>query len=299
MIYFQGTTDFYMAGPSAVTLGKFDGVHRGHQKLLETVRRAAGGTGTSVVFAFNANRSSLLLTDEEQRSCVEDLGIDAFVRCPFVPEISGMTPDEFVRKILLEKLHAALVVVGSDFRFGHNRAGDAAWLTAHQEQYALKVRVIEKETYEGREISSTYLREALSLGDMELVHSLMGRPYPVHGNVIHGRHLGTSLGLPTANLVAPPEKLLPPDGVYMSNVTVNGHRYWGMTNIGYKPTVDGTFRGIETYLYDCDENLYGCPMQVELLHYQRPERKFAGLEELTAQIRSDVESGWAYFKANS
>ncbi len=299
MIYFQGTTDFYMAGPCAVTLGKFDGVHLGHQKLFNEVKKIKPVGGSSVAFVFSANQQALLLTNDEQKRAVEDMGIDALVRCPFVPEISGMSPDDFIQKILIEKLHATHVVVGADFRFGHDRLGDAQFLLDHQEKYHLKVCVIEKEKLEGRDISSTYMREALGKGDMELVAALMGRPYPVHGIIIHGRHLGTSLGMPTCNLVPRSEKLLPPDGVYFSRSTIEGSVYNSITNIGYKPTVDGSFRGVETYLYDCNEDLYGKEMQVELLHFCRPERRFSSKEQLAAQVHADMNSGRAYFGLGS
>ncbi len=298
MIYFQGTTDFYLAGPCVVTLGKFDGVHVGHQKLFKKVKESCNPGDTSVAFVLNANTKDLLLTNDEQKRAMEQEGIDCLIRCPFVPEISGMAPDTFIDEILKRRLHAETVVVGTDFRFGYKRAGDAAYLQKEAQRFGLKVHVIEKEKIGGRDISSTYMREALAGGEMELLQNLMGRPYPVHGTIIHGRHLGSSLGMPTCNLIPESEKLLPPDGVYFSRSRVNGRLYHSITNIGYKPTVDGSFRGVETYLYDCSDDLYGQAMEVELLHFKRPEKRFESVNELAEQIQNDIRDGAVYFGEN-
>ncbi len=304
MIYFQGTTDFYMAGPSIVTLGKFDGVHQGHRKLMQEVLRQTkqipGSSG--VVFAFNAKNENLLLTEEEQVKVIEEIGMDCLIRCPFVPEISGMPPAEFVQKILKDKLHAVSVVVGTDFRFGHNRAGDADWLLAHAEEFDLDVSIMEKETWQsGREISSTFIREELTKGDMAMVNALSGRAWSVSGLIVHGAHLGTKLGMPTCNLIPPADKMLPPNGVYYSRSIIeepDGRKqiYNSITNIGTKPTVDGSYRGVETYLYHAAGDLYGRQMTVQLLQYVRPERKFTSVNELRAQIASDIHSGESYFE---
>ena len=298
MDYFYGSTDFALQGPSAVTLGKFDGLHRGHQKLLECVKKQAKGNVVSVVFAFNAKKESLLLTEEEQRQFLEDDGIGCLVRCPFVPEISGMTPEQFVREILVKRLHAVYVAVGTDFRFGYQRKGDALMLRSLGERCGIQTQIIEKETWNGREISSTYVREAMAVSNMELVTNLMGRHWSLEGTVVHGAHLGTRLGMPTANLVPDGQKYLPPDGVYESLTRIEGDSqiHPGLTNIGCKPTVHGTYRGAETYLFDPQEALYGKKIRVSLLHFERPEKKFDSIGLLQEQIRQDIMTGREYFK---
>jgi len=296
MNYFSETTDFYLAGPTALTLGKFDGVHLGHQKLMRRINAYRDGKpGTaSAVFSINPGNEPRILTTDEQKDVIEDLGMDVFIRCPFVPEISRMSPEQFVREILIQRLHAVFIAVGTDFRFAYRRQGDAGFLKENEKRFGFQVEVIEKETYQGREISSSYIREALREGDVALAGTLMGRPYSIEGTVTHGRHLGTRIGMPTANIIPEPDKVLPLYGVYVSGTFLDGKAYAGVTNVGVKPTVDGSFAGAETYLFDFGKenrfgshanDLYGKKIRVELAAHLRPERKFASLEELKAQIR--------------
>lgn len=296
MKYFHGTTDFYIEGDTAVTLGKFDGVHRGHQKLMRHIKELEKKQNvSSVCFTLNAKNGPLLLTKEEQKHVVGQMGISYFIDCPFVPEISGMSPRQFVEEILVKRLHAKYITVGTDFRFGHKRAGDVELLKELQSEYGFQVDSLEKEVYQGREISSTYIRETLEQGDMGLAAVLLGRPYSVSGQVQHGRRIGRTLGMPTVNLIPPAEKQLPPNGVYVSKTWVEGTPYPGVTNIGYKPTVGENFRGVETYLFDVDMDLYGADILTELYCFERPEQKFASLEELKAQMHRDISFGKEYF----
>lgn len=299
MVYFHGTTDFYIEGPTAVTLGKFDGIHRGHQKLMRRILELekADPAIRSTAFVFNSNKNDQLMTAAEQKSLIAEMGISNLVNCPFVPEITGMLPEEFVREVLIGKLHASHVVVGTDFRFGYKRSGDTGVLRDLQHRYGFSLDVIEKEKYMDREISSTYVREALSSGDMELVRALLGRSYTVEGTVVRGRHMGTGMGMPTANLVPPEEKMLPPNGVYFSETLMDGEKYRSVTNIGYKPTIGETFKGVETYMFGINtkDELYGREIRVSLLHYLRPEIRFDSIDDLKQQIRTDIRSGKEYF----
>ena len=299
MVYFHGTTDFYIEGPTAVTLGKFDGIHRGHQKLMRRILELekADPAIRSTAFVFNSNKNDQLMTAAEQKSLIAEMGISNLVNCPFVPEITGMLPEEFVGEVLIGKLHASHVVVGTDFRFGYKRSGDTGVLRDLQHRYGFSLDVIEKERYMDREISSTYVREALSSGDMELVRALLGRSYTVEGTVVRGRHMGTGMGMPTANLVPPEEKMLPPNGVYFSETLMDGEKYRSVTNIGYKPTIGETFKGVETYMFGINtkDELYGREIRVSLLHYLRPEIRFDSIDDLKQQIRTDIRSGKEYF----
>lgn len=296
MEYMFGLDGFYIKEESAVTLGKFDGFHRGHQKLIGRIRQMENESCKSVVFTLNSRRArGLLLTDEERREHLEKMGVSYLIDCPFVPEIAGMEPEEFVEKILVEKLHAKHLIVGEDFRFGCGRSGDCQTLLSLQKNYGFRVEVVPKEQYQGREISSTYVKEALERGNMELVQQLLGYSYYVSGEVLHGRKIGRTLGMPTTNLVPTTKKLLPPNGVYLSVTEVNEKRYPGITNIGYKPTVGADFRGVETYLFDFDGDLYGEMTRVELLRFERPEQKFDSLQELKERMYQDIAAGREYF----
>lgn len=295
MNYINNTADFHSDRPSAITLGKFDGLHRGHQKLIDEIIRLQKEQYYGIVFTIAPEHNPVLLTNEEKRRRLEEQGIDCMIRCPFIPEILGMEPEDFVSEILVGKLKAKYIVVGTDFRFGHQRKGDAGLLAALQEKYGYTLIVVEKECYGDREISSTYIKEALADSDMELVNTLLGYAYPVQGEILHGRQLGRRIGMPTINLVPQPRKLLPREGVYYSNVKIGREQYHGVTNIGYKPTVDGSFLGVETYLYEVQENLYGQEAEVSILTFRRPEQKFSGVEELKAQMERDILSGKEYF----
>lgn len=297
MKYICDTTTFASEQYSAVTLGKFDGLHRGHQKLLREVLQLQKQGLYGIVFTIAPDHIPTLLTPEEKRQITEDYGIDCMIRCPFVSEILNMEPETFIAQILIGQLRAKYVIVGTDFRFGHHRTGDVRLLQQLQEKYGYRLIVLEKECYGSREISSTYIKEALEASDMELVEELLGFPYPVIGEIRHGRKLGRKIGMPTINLIPEKYKLLPKSGVYYSDAEINGAKYHGVTNIGYKPTVDGSFLGAETYLYGADGDLYGQNARIGLRRFCRAEQKFSSVEELKAQMEYDIHAGEEYFSA--
>ena len=227
------------------------------------------------------------MTNEERKNCLERLGIGCLVECPFVEEVMHMAPEQFMREILAKRLHAKKVIVGTDFHFGYHRAGTAGLLQKLGPSMGFETEIIHKASEEGREISSTWIREELEKGNMEKVNRLLGREYSITGEVVHGHALGRTIGIPTINQIPPAEKLLPPFGVYVSRVTIEGKQYEGFTNIGRKPTVGERFVGVETNLFDCEEDLYGKTAEVSLLKYLRPEQKFASLQELRKQLSVD------------
>ena len=186
-------------------------------------------------------------------------------------------------------MNAGYIVVGSDFRFGHGRAGDIYLLDRLSRKYRFRLLVLAKEQYEGRDISSTYIREVLAEGKMELAARLLGYPYFITGEIVRGKQLGRTLGIPTINQFPEESKLLPPDGVYASRVYLDGKQYDGMTNIGVRPTVENVqVRNAETCIFNFDEEIYGKKAKVELLSFERPEQKFASVSELTAQLHKDT-----------
>lgn len=280
----------------AVTLGKFDGIHRGHRKLIQTILDRKSEYGElAVVMAFVSDRQTIL-TSEERRILLEKMGVDVLLECPLNDQMKHMKADVFIRQILKGDLQASCVVVGEDFRFGYERKGTPQLLEKAGEKYEYDTIVVPKEMEGSRKISSTYIREELKKGNMEKVRELLGNPFFAVGTVTHGRGMGHRDFFPTANIIPPKQKLLPPNGVYVTLSHFDGTDYPGITNIGYKPTVGEAFLGIETNLFDCDLDLYGQNCTVDFYKYIRPEQKFASFEALKAQIRKDIEVGKAYFQ---
>ena len=289
---------------SSVTLGKFDGLHRGHQKLINLIRREQGEKNRRVVFTFDVSPRSYilhtppkyLLTYEERRELAESLGVDILAECPFTEELMHMEPEDFVKEYLIERLHVCYLAVGPDFRFGYQRRGTPELLQELGRTYGFRTEIVEKEKYKGRDISSTFVREELEKGHMEEVNQLLGYTYFTKGEIVHGRQLGRTIGIPTANLIPPVIKKLPPNGVYITESLIQGRIYQGITNVGYKPTVKENFLGVETYLFSCNADLYGQEAEVKFYRYLRPEIKFSSLEELKCQMLKDIEERKDYFR---
>lgn len=310
MEYITGTREFHVEEPSVVTLGKFDGRHRGHQKLLWEMAEVKRKKGYGIaIFTFDMSPSAIdmestqrvITTNLERKNNLERMGIDYLVEYPFTKETAHMEPEEFVKQILIGQMNAKTIVVGTDCTFGYMGAGNADSLYQWKDRYGYELIVVEKEKDDLRDISSTYIRELLDAGNMEKANELLGEPYAIHGTVVHGNHLGGPvLGFPTANIVPEPEKHLPIFGVYVSKVYIDGKYYGGITNIGKKPTVEGVSPvGIETYIYGINKDIYGKTIEVQLLHFVRPERKFDGLEQLKVQIEKDRDYGMEYLKTLS
>ncbi len=308
MEYWKGITDFRIEEPSAVSIGKFDGLHVGHQKLISRLWDKKQYGCSTVVFTFDVppgsrltgKKMQTLVTNAERCQMLEKAGIDYLIECPFVPEVASMEPEDFIEDVLVGRLNAKYIVVGTDCGFGHKRRGNCQLLQELAPKYGYEVEVVEKVQYKGRDISSTYVREEIGMGNMEFANFLLGYPYSVAGTVLHGNHIGASkLDMPTANIVPPAEKLLPPNGVYATRTFAQGRWYEGVSNIGMKPTVGGDQKGIETYLFDFYGELYGREIRVELYAYERPEMKFCSLEELKDRMHKDMEFAKSYFLQHS
>ena len=293
--------EYRPSGRTAVTIGKFDGIHRGHHELIQKAVRfaeeetAAGRETESLVLSFDMS-PQMLLARKERRHILSEMGVDTLIECSFTPKIISMEAETFSREIIAEQLQAVRVIAGEDFRFGYLRRGTPELLREIGKEAGFTVDVTEDVFCDGEKISSSRIRKELLEGNMELVNRMMGYPFFVTGEIIHGRRIGRTIGVPTANLITPKTKLLPPNGVYYTKCEVGGLCRGGMTNIGTKPTVDGSFIGVETYLYDTSGDLYGDLLKVELHHYARPERKFDSLEALKEQIMRDEAEGRAYWK---
>lgn len=306
MKYIEGLMDYTMDRDTAVTLGKFDGLHRGHQRLLQCISsKKERGLESVVVTIWPDPKIRALLTKGEKKELLKSFGVQWWMDCPFLPQISRMEPEDFVREVLVGRLRAKYIAVGSDFRFGYQRKGDCRLLVRLQKELGYELEIVEKEVFDGRVISSSFVKEALEKGDMKLVNSLLGYPYTVQGEVLHGRRIGRTLGMPTTNLIPSVGKLLPPNGVYATKTVIrpeagesaqNPKEFFGITNIGYKPTVGEYFRGVETYLFDFDGDLYGQMIEVRFFAFERPEQKFADLEKLKEQMHRDIGFGRTYFR---
>lgn len=302
-----GTRQFHIEEPTVVTIGKFDGRHKGHQKLLQRMLELKKQHGwKTAVFSFDTMPSGMITgetvtritTNQERRNNMEQMGIDYLVEYPFTPEVSHMEPEVFVRDILVGQMGARAIVAGTDCGFGYKRSGNAKLLAALAARYGYQVVILEKEQDGLRDISSTYVKEQLNAGNIEKANELLGEPYAIHGTVVHGNHIGGSvLGFPTANILPPPQKHLPPFGVYVSRVRVDGCFYRGVSNIGKKPTLAGESPvGVETFLVGFYKDLYGKKIEIQLLHFVRPEKKFESLDALKEQIERDKQTTLTYFK---
>ncbi|MBD5491233.1 MAG: riboflavin biosynthesis protein RibF [Lachnospiraceae bacterium] len=299
MLIIENKTEFSLPGKSAVALGKFDGIHLGHRKLLDRVLEQKKLGFTTVVFTFDTSAASFfrgeekaLSTREEKRAVFARMGIDVLIEFPLNRETAATEPVDFISRYLARQMQTAYLCAGPDISFGKGGAGDYALLVRCAKDYGYQVELIDKVRVDGKEVSSTRVREAVRAGRMEEVSGLLGAPYSVTGRVVHGRHLGRTLGMPTANLIPAEEKLLPPNGVYYARGCVDGKVYRAISNVGYKPTVSKErILGIETYLYDFDGEIYDSEIQVELLAFRRREQTFDNVEALRRQIAEDVEAG--------
>ena len=296
MLYIHDTQEIELDRASVVTIGKFDGFHLGHQKLLETSAHLRREGEALVLFTFSRSPQMVLAgrvgrelnTHEEKIRMAEKLGVDVLIEYPFTRELRCMSAEDFLDQILLKKLKAAHIVAGPDCRFGHERRGNIAFLKEHAAEGQYQVHVVQKEEYRLTPISSTRIREALSKGQVEEVNDMLGYTFGYKGEVVHGRQLGRTLGFPTINQWIPESKCVPAFGVYATEVIHEGRRYPAISNVGVKPTISGNEKlSVETYLYDYEGDLYGSSLTVNLLHFIRPEKKFSSLEALKKQVDRD------------
>ncbi|HPE38199.1 MAG TPA: riboflavin biosynthesis protein RibF [Bacillota bacterium] len=286
----------------AVALGFFDGVHRGHQCIFSVMmkraeeRKLKTGVQTFATPPSSKRQSPMLTTYKEKCEIIEKTGVDDILALPFNDAIQNMHAEQFLTVCVARWMRARVIVVGEDYRFGANREGNIDMLKAWGARNGIEIIAVPAEKYRGRVISSTWIRECVKDGNIELAHLLLGRPMTYHGIVEQGHHLGRTLGFPTANIRIGEEKTIPRFGVYASRYTFNGTVYPSITNIGMRPTVnrDDCTPIIETMLYGVDSELYGTNGTVELLAYVRPERVFPDVQGLKAQVDHDKEEVWHY-----
>ena len=303
MKYFKNTTDIKISEATAVTLGKFDGLHSGHQYLFECLYEKKEDGLKTVVFTFDKPprdeiehcKHDVLSTTEEKAYLFEQSGVDYFVEFPFTKDVMEMEAEDFI-SYLVSHLSMKAVVVGTDFRFGHHRRGDYKMLLEQGERLGFKTYVVDKKQYMGQDISSSLIREKLSEGNLEVANELLGYPYFIKGEVKYGNQIGRTIGFPTINLVPEKEKKLPTFGVYAVDIEIEGKKYFGISNVGVKPTINKVSdAGAETFIFDFNEDLYGKKVKVSFLHFIRGEKKFQNIDELKIQIDADIKEVREYF----
>lgn len=306
MEYIKQSVTFEIKEPTVLSLGKFDGLHRGHELLMEYMaekKKEQKGL-KAVIFTFDIPpreqvqniQAQVLTTNQEKEKLFESIGIDYLIECPFTREVMCTEPEEFIR-LMVERLNVKYVVVGTDFHFGHKRRGDYRMLQEYAPQYGYEVKVVDKMQEDGRDISSTFVREEIAAGNIEKANELLGYEFFVEGTILHGKKMGKAvLGIPTINLLPPEDKLLPPYGVYVTVTECEGSRYPGITNVGCKPTIEGKNPvGVETHLFDVARDMYGKEVKISFLNRVRAERKFDSLEALKFQMEQDIQYGRNYF----
>ncbi|MEM0939582.1 MAG: bifunctional riboflavin kinase/FAD synthetase [Bacteroidota bacterium] len=294
-------TSFKKPDFSVVTIGTFDGVHRGHQIVLSKVVDAAvSNKGKSILITFwphprfilrpNDNSLKLLSTFIEKKRLIDKIGFDYVIKLTFTSEFSHLSAEQFLSNILIDKIGTKKLFIGYDHHFGNKREGNIDFLQNKSDLYGFSVVEIPRQDIDNIGVSSTKIRNALYIGKIALANTLLGRNYSIEGKVVHGEKKGRSIGFPTANVqIKETFKLLPRDGVYAVRVRRSFHEYLGMLNIGFRPTLEGSQRSIEVHLFNFDEELYGELLTIEFIEFIREEQKFNSLDQLRKQLNKDKQ----------
>lgn len=307
MITVRNISKYKEEYPTVITIGTFDGVHIGHLKILNKIINHAKSTElkSSVLTFFPHPRMvlqkdtdiKLLNTIDEKVSILERLGLDILIIHPFTVEFSRLTATEFVRDILVNTLNIKKVIIGYDHRFGRNRNANITDLIAFGNALDFTVDEIPSQEIDDVSVSSTKIRKALEDGDIVTANSYLGYEYMLTGTIVRGKGIGKQLGYPTANLsIAESYKLIPKNGVYIVKSELDGTTVYGMMNIGFNPTVNGTEKSIEINFFDFDADLYNKKIQVDILARLRDEHKFESIEGLKGQLAKDKVKSLLYIQ---
>ncbi len=293
------TKNFKIEYPCAVALGCFDGVHLGHRAVIErTVGIACGSALRSAVFSFSSsprnffspNSAPVITAHQEKSALIEDLGVDIFVCYPFDADTAASSPRDFFENVLIGQLGATHIVCGFNYTFGKGGKGNADTLRELCNERGIGFTQLPPIDIDGVTVSSSVIRSALEAGDMELAERFLGHTYRLAAEVSDGQHLATKLGFPTLNQVFEKNILIPKRGVYLSRATVDEKKYFGISNIGIRPTVESDILCAETHLFDFDRDIYGKRVSVELLRFMRPEIKFPSVDTLAERVREDIKT---------
>lgn len=291
-------TTFTSEKPTVITIGTFDGVHLGHQKIIKRVVETAHKNGLlATVFTFfphprmivqHDQQLKLIHTLAEKKHFLQSLGVDLLIVQPFDEAFANLSAEAFVSELLVKHLRAQKVIIGYDHHFGKNRTANIDNMRLFGEQYGFSVEEIPVQEVDEVSVSSTKIRQALNEGKVEVAEHYLGVPYSFTGKVVHGLKLGRTIGFPTANLqVEASYKLIPKDGVYVVYSLIEGQKVYGMMSIGKNPTIQGKGASIEVYFFDFNQDLYGQDLTIYFVKYLREERKFSSVSLLKKQIQDD------------
>jgi riboflavin kinase/FMN adenylyltransferase len=309
LISIQNISNFSTSEKTYVTIGTFDGVHFGHQKIIEKlVLEAKKGGKKSVLLTFFPHPRMVLQKDsslelintiEERAKLLKKTGLDYLIIHPFSKEFSRMSALEFVRDVLVNKLSISKLIIGYDHHFGKNREGNIVQLTEYSHLYDFIVEEIPAQDIDDVSVSSTKIRHALASGNLKTANNYLGYNFMLNGNVVNGKQLGGKIGFPTANIdIKETYKLIPKTGVYVIQSKINEKIIFGMMNIGSRPTVNGNDQTIEVHFFDFNQNLYDTNLTIELLYFLRNEEKFDSIDALIHQLKKDEETARGYILEN-
>jgi len=306
---FSSISDFTSEAKTLVTIGTFDGVHFGHQQILQKlILEAKNEQKKSVLLTFFPHPRMVLQKDasielintiEERSKLLEKTGLDYLIIHPFSKEFSRMTALEFVRDVLVNQFNISKLIIGYDHHFGKNREGNITQLTEYSHLYDFKVEEIPAQDIDDVSVSSTKIRKALANGNLKTANNYLGYHFMINGKVVNGKQLGGKIGYPTANIhVSEDYKLIPKTGVYVVKSTINSETIFGMMNIGNRPTVDGNHQTIEVHFFDFNQDLYNQYLTIELIYFLRDEEKFDSVEKLILQLKEDQKIALNYIQNN-
>jgi riboflavin kinase/FMN adenylyltransferase len=290
-----------------LTIGNYDGIHIGHRSIIEKVKEKARLIGgTSMLMTFYPHPVSVVRPDkilclitplDARKKLIRESGIDVLFVLSFTEEFRRLTPQEFVENILVNKLGIKGLIVGYDFKFGRGGKGDTVLLKQLSETYGFFFEVVEAVTLDGEKIGSNRIRKLIMQGDVKKAGRFLGRPYMIEGKVVHGDGRGNGMGFPTINLKTDYE-LIPHEGVYISEVEINGKRFPSVTNVGYNPTFNTGKLSVETHILDYSEDLYGMDLTLYFHEWIRGEIKFDSVDALISQIGMDIRIAKEFFQKN-
>lgn len=305
----QSLSNYAFKEKSIVTIGTFDGVHIGHQKIIKQVVNTAKNTNKkSVLLTFfphprmvlqKDNSIKLINTIEERATLLAKTGLDFLIIHPFSKEFSRLTALEFVRDILVNQLNVSKLIIGYDHHFGKNREGNLEQLAEYSHLYDFEVEEIPAQDINDVAVSSTKIRKALSEKNIKTANKYLGYSFMLNGKVVNGKRLGGKIGFPTANIdIKDDYKLIPKTGVYVVKSTINSKIIFGMMNIGFRPTIKGKHQTIEVHFFDFNKNLYKQILTIEVLYFLRDEQEFDSIEKLIQQLTEDKKNTLFYLKNN-
>ena len=297
MIIINSLNEIESFDKSVVTIGKFDGIHKGHEVLIEkTVDYSKQEKLTSIVLTFKNNPISYfsniitreIITEDEKMNKLKLLGVDVVIDIPFNKDMADISAENFVKEILINKLGVKKLIIGHDFAFAKNREGTPPILKILGKKYGFDVEVIAPVVINNVRVSSTYVKDLIYAGRVDEIENYLGRNYTIEGTVIHAKKLGRTIGFPTANLKLESNLIIPKRGIYATKVYIGDEVYIGATNIGYNPTVNGEKISVETNILKFDQDIYGKTIKLEFLERIRDEKKFNDLNELKIQLKMDT-----------